>query len=79
MTGLHKWCRVTVCGPGGEAIACYVLQGAGPPCMATVGTLCRLTLVTRRAGGDVVFDELAPRLRELIELAGVGARVPLDD
>ena len=68
-----------MCGPGGEAIACYVLQGAGQPCMATVGTLCRLSLVTRRAGGDVVVDELAPGLRELIELAGVDARVRLGD
>ncbi len=75
MAGLHKWCRVTVCGPGGQAVARYVLQGAGQPCMATVGTLCRLALVTRRVGGDVVVDELAPRLRELIELAGVDAKV----
>jgi len=68
-----------VCGPGGEAIACYVLQGEGQPCMATVGTLCRLTLMTRRVGGDVVVDDLAPRLRELIDLAGVGSRVHLGD
>lgn len=71
MAGLRKWCRVTVAGPDGDAMACYVLQGPGDPCLQTVGTLCRMTLVARRCGGDVVLDQLSPRLRDLIELTGV--------
>ena len=43
--------------------------------MQTVGTLCRLTLVTRRLGGEVIVDDVAPELLELLELAGVGAGV----
>lgn len=43
--------------------------------MQTVGILCRLTLVTRRLGGEVIVDDIAPDLLELLDLAGVGAAV----
>jgi hypothetical protein len=75
MVGLCRWCRITVTGPDGTALACYVLQGPDGPCLATVDTLCRMTVAARRTGGDVIVDQLSPALRDLLELTGLGAEL----
>jgi hypothetical protein len=75
MVGLHRWCRVTVVGPGGEPLARYVLQGPNGPDLHTVDTLCRLVLCARRLGGDVIVDDLSPTLVRLLGLAGLGDEV----
>jgi hypothetical protein len=77
MVRLQPWCRVTVAGRGGTALACYVLQGPGGPCLETVDTLCRLRLAIRRLGGEVSVDELAPALAELLELTGLDLETKL--
>lgn len=65
------WCRVSVVGPGGGIVASWVLERPGHPDLGTVDDLARLALLAGRLGGGVVLGDLCPRLRQLLELAGL--------
>ncbi len=55
----------------GRELASRVLEGPGAGSLAAVDTVARLTLLARRLGGDVLLEDLSPRMRELLDLAGL--------
>jgi hypothetical protein len=67
----HEWCRITAFDAGGEVTATWVLTGDGPPDLAAVDSIAKQALTATRAGGHLVLAEVAPRLRELLVLAGL--------
>jgi hypothetical protein len=71
MAAVTLWCRVAVVGPHGGVLGRRVLEGPGPPDLETVATVARLILTARRRGAAVVLAEVSPRLRELLEMAGL--------
>jgi hypothetical protein len=66
-----QWCRITVVGPDEAELASGVLEGPGKPDLGVVDDVARLALAARRLGGTVVLAQVAPELRELLELAGL--------
>jgi hypothetical protein len=75
MAGFGVWCRVTVVGPDGLALAVCALGGSGAPDLGAVDDVARLTLVAKRCGGAVVLTEVSPALKSLLDLAGLGVEV----
>jgi hypothetical protein len=75
MTTVTLWCRVTVVGPDDTELGGFVLEGPGSPDLGAVETVARLVLMAGRRGGAVVLAEVSPRLRELLEMAGLGVEV----
>jgi len=69
------WCRITVVGPNGTELTSSVLTGQGLPDLGAVDQVARLALLAGRLGGVIVLAELAPALRVLLELAGLGVEV----
>jgi hypothetical protein len=57
--------------PDGVELACRTLRGSGVPDLGTVDDVARLVLSARRVGAAVVVADVAPALRELLELAGL--------
>ena len=51
MAAVQLWCRVKVVGPGGDRLACCVLEGPGAPDLGAVDAVARLALLARRLGG----------------------------
>lgn len=62
-------------GPGGKKLARWLLQGPGRPDLAVVDEVARLALLGARIGGKVVLTEVAPPLRDLLELSGLGVEM----
>ena len=58
-------------GPNGVELAGRTLQGSGAPDLGAVDDVARLLLLARRLGVVVVLTDVAPALRELLELAGL--------
>jgi hypothetical protein len=58
-------------GPDGAEVAQVVLEGPGPPDLAAVDDLARLTLAAGRLGGAITLLDLAPAMRALLDLAGL--------
>ena len=56
-------------------VVCDVAAITTPDC-ETVDALCRLQLAVRRLGCELQLVHVSPRLRELIELAGLGEVLP---
>lgn len=71
----QRWCRVTVVGPDGTALACCLLEGAGAPDLGTVDEVARLALLATRLGGCVTLSDVAPAMQELLELAALPVEV----
>ena len=71
MAGSEAWCLVTVRGADGSLLASWVMEGIGPPGLAAVDTIARLTLVAGRGGGTVILDAVCPALHDLLVLAGL--------
>ena len=67
------WCRVTMVGPDGVALASALLEGPVAPDMDVVDDVARLALLAKRLGGDVLLTEVSRDLRALLELTGLGA------
>jgi hypothetical protein len=75
MAADHLWCQVSVLAPDGSPLATVVVRGAGRPGLEVVDALARLTLESRRQGGDVVVSALCVELAELLELCGLPGEV----
>lgn len=54
----------------GTEKASFFLSGDGPPDLASLDTVARAALETRRQGGRLVILGASPSLTELLELAG---------
>jgi hypothetical protein len=66
------WCHVTVFEPSGSPLGGWTLGGDGAPGLAEVDRIARLHLAARSIGGTTVLSDVAPPLRELLALAGLG-------
>lgn len=75
MDSVQLWCSVTVVGPDGVELACWVLEGPGAPDLGTVDGVARLALLARRLGGGILLAEVSPSLRAILELAGLRLEV----
>jgi len=75
MDGVERWCRVAVVDGHGAELRWCVLEGHGAPDLATVDDVARLGLLAVRLGGAVVLADVSPRLRELLELAGLAVEM----
>jgi hypothetical protein len=64
------WARVVVQSADGRRQVTWLL-GQAPPDLAVVDALARLQLASRRRGDRVLLEEVAKRLDELLELAGL--------
>jgi hypothetical protein len=64
------WARVVIIGPDGRREVTWLLAQP-PPDLAVVDALARLQLACRRRGARVLLEEVAERLDELLELAGL--------
>jgi hypothetical protein len=69
------WCRVTVVGPDGVALASGLLEGLAAPDMSVVDDVARLALTAKRLGGSILLAEVSADLRSLLELAGLGVEM----
>lgn len=72
MTVTDVWCHVTVLEPDGSPLGRWTLRGPGAPDLDAVNRIARLRLAAQALGGTTVLSDLAPVLRELLELAGLG-------
>jgi hypothetical protein len=68
---MEHWCRVTLVGADGTALARRDLAGAGAPDLQALDDVVTLALLAGRAGGILAVESLAPAMRELLELAGL--------
>jgi len=75
MADLQRWCRVTVVGKDGTKLTGCVLLGPGPPDIGAVDEVARLALHAARLGGGISLADVAPAMRELLELAGLCVEV----
>jgi hypothetical protein len=71
----EQWCRVTMTGPDGTALADGVLEGNHTPDLGAVDDLARLALEAKRLGGSIRLAEVSPALRSLLDLAGIVVEV----
>jgi hypothetical protein len=65
------WCHVTVFEPSGSPLGSWTLRGAGAPGLGDVDHIARIQLAARSIGATAVLTDVAPRLRELLALAGL--------
>ena len=65
------WCRVTMVGPDGVALASGVLEGPAAPDIGAVDDVARLVLLAKRLGGGLILTDVCPDLRALVELTGL--------
>ena len=75
MMATERWCRVTMVGADGTALAGATLEGSRAPDLAAVDDLARLALEAKRRGGGVRLSEVSPALRALLDLAGLVVEV----
>jgi hypothetical protein len=75
MATVRPWCRVTLLGVDGTAVAWWVLDGPGAPDLGAVDEVARLKLMVGRVGGSVALTDLSPAFRELLDLAGIRVEV----
>ena len=75
MPAVEWWCRVTLIGPGGDALAGWSLEGPGQPDLEAVDRVARLALGAGRLGGRVVLSDVDPDLRSLLDLAALPVEV----
>jgi len=75
MGSCRLWYRVTVVSEEGSEVD-WNVGGAGRPTMQAVDTVARLALLARRGGASIRLSEVAPEMRELLDLAGLTLEVP---
>jgi hypothetical protein len=68
---VEHWCRVTLVGADGTALARRDLGGAGDPDLGAVDDVATMALLAGRAGGSLAVEGLAPAMRALLEFAGL--------
>lgn len=68
---MQRWCRVTLAAPDGTVVASCVLEGAVRPDLRVVDDIAQQALLAARLGIGIRLSEVAPALRELLELAGL--------
>jgi len=66
------WCRVVIAGADGRVVARCAVSGDGDPGLGAVDLVAVLALLASRMGGKVTMTDVAPRMGELLELAGLG-------
>jgi hypothetical protein len=71
MAALERWCRITIVGPDGTVVARCVLEGPGAPDLGSVDEVAHRALLAARTGDSIVLDHISPRMRELLDLAGL--------
>ena len=71
MASFERWCRVRLIGPSGDRLGCYLFGGPTSPDLRAVDEVARLDLLTARLGGRIQLIDVAPALRELLDLAGL--------
>ena len=69
----QRWCTITIVAPDGAELVNCELRGRGDPDLRAVDDVAQVALLAKRLGGHVTLRTPAPRLRELLELAGLGA------
>lgn len=69
------WCRVAVVAANGAVLARFRLTGLDRPDLSVVDLLARLALGSARNGGALMLSDVAPSLRELLWLTGLGVEV----
>ena len=72
---MGTWCRVTVVGAEGVALASWSVSGSGRADLAVVEALTRLQLAALRRGRHVVITDVCPDLLELLDLVGLRRQV----
>ena len=75
MVAAHRWCRVTLFGPGGDPLASWDMGAARPADLAAVDEVARIALLAGRLGGRVALTEVSGGMRELLALAGLPVEV----
>ncbi|MFZ0664931.1 MAG: hypothetical protein WAM97_04190 [Acidimicrobiales bacterium] len=65
------WGRLRIVADDGSALGAWVIERSCCPDFASVDQVARLQLLAAKLSGRVVFDEISPELRELVELAGL--------
>jgi hypothetical protein len=68
MDPTRVWCRMMALGADGRATGLWVVRGRGRPDLQTIDSIARRALEATRAGGRLVLWDVAPNLRELLEL-----------
>lgn len=66
-----RWCRVAVVDDEGTVLVVCALEGGHAPDLTAVDVVAQLGLVAARIGGRILVTELAPVMRELMDLAGL--------
>ena len=72
---MTTWCRVTMVGPDGSALATGLLEGPTAPDVGAVDDVARLALLAKRLGGSVILTEVCSDLRALLELTGLAVEM----
>ena len=75
MARFERWCRIRLIGPDGDPLGCYPFGGPSSPDLRTVDEVARLELLTARLGGRIELIDVAPALRELVDLAGLAVEM----
>jgi hypothetical protein len=73
------WARVVLIAAGDEVVAAWPVSGAGRPDIGTVDLLARMQLAAARLGWSLVLRDACPDLVRLLDLAGLGHVVRIDD
>jgi hypothetical protein len=71
VTAIGHWCRITIEGREGHVVASWVLDGDGPPDLASVDTVASVALLARCLGGRLRVADLSPDMSALLELCGL--------
>ncbi len=75
MAEVLPWCRVTIVGTDGTALAYCALGGPGVADIAAVDCVAQLALLAKRLGGGLLLDEVSSELWALLEMAGLRVEV----
>jgi hypothetical protein len=65
------WGRLRIVADDGSALGTWEIESCCRPDIGSVDKVARLQLLAIKLTGRVVFDEISPELRELVELAGL--------
>jgi hypothetical protein len=70
-----RWCRAAVVEADGGVLVRFAVTGTGRPDLSVVDDVARLALASTRLGCRLLLSDVAPGLRELLELAGLWVQV----
>jgi hypothetical protein len=69
------WCRLLVLDREGSVSRRETLEGTGAPDLGSVEEIARRALAAARCGGRLVLVEVAPEMRELLDLVELPVEV----